>query len=449
MSKLNRRAFLKAASITAGTTILAACAPQPTPQPAAKTQAVPPTTDAQPTAVPPPAKGAAIRYHARTAYEGTFMQKQAAVFEERSGIKVNMELIPGGEYDQKLLTLVAGGELGDGWWAAPFVAFYPMVARGITLDQNPLVQRDNLDTKVIFPGVLQQMTIDGKLVGLPQGAHPGWTSMYTNLDAWKEAGNAEPKWEWTYEKEWLPAVKAATTEKDGKRRFGFLFDYAPQGAYTFIKCWGGDWIDSADRKTARMNTEQATAAMMFMHDLVYQHKVAPLQKEIVPDMFANGLTASHTTGIWTVSNFKAAIKDKFKWQVFPAPAGPAGRGSFVGIDTLCINKASKNIDAVFEWHKYLMSKEIAMIQMDAGYSPSPRRDVWSEPFLANDVDRQAAGRWLEVAKPPTFPANGRVNEFVTVFTQAMQSFFLEKDNPKAKLQELNQALQDVLSKPTI
>jgi multiple sugar transport system substrate-binding protein len=448
MHRLTRRDFIRLAAGASAGAMLAAC--KPTAAPAATAT---PAEQKQATATPVPAEAVEILYHVRTGSQGDYYQVQADAFAKaQDQVTVKLEQTPGGEYEQKLTTLLAGGELGDGFWCAPFLLFYPWSARGICLDMFPLVEADNFDLNVFFPASVEQLTVSGKLTGWPQGAHPGWTSMFTNLDAWQEAGAALPEWEWTYQKEWLDAIQACAIDENGDGetdRYGFNFDYNAQGAYTFIKCWGGDWIDPEDLSTSAIDTEETKAALMFMHDLVYKYKVSPAQEAIVENMWQNGLTASWGYGIWAVSTAKETVQDKFKWQVFPMPAGPAGRGSFVGIDTMSISSATKHPEAVFEWHKWMTTKEAGLLQMDYGFTPSLRYDAWEDPKLADDVNFDAARRWMEVAKPTTFPKNARASEFVSAFNQGFQAFMLEKDNPEPMLQELHEAVQAVLDKPLL
>jgi multiple sugar transport system substrate-binding protein len=450
-TRLNRRDFLRLAAGAAGGALLAGCRPTEAPEATAA-----PAKKEEPTATPVPAEPTEILYHVRTGSQGDYYQIQTEAFAKaQDEVRVTLEQTPGAEYTQKLTTLLAGGELGDGFWNAPFGTFYPWSARGICLDMFPLVEADNFDLSVFFPASIDQLTVNGKLTGWPQGAHPGWTSMFTNLDAWEEAGASLPEWEWTYEKEWLEAVQAVALDEDGDGetdRFGFMFDYNAQGAYTFIKCWGGDWIDPDGLSTSMIDSVETTAALMFMHDLVHVHKISPAQESIISGygaMFANGLTASWAHGIWHVSTQKELVQDKFKWQVFPMAAGPAGRGSFVGIDTMCIYSGTEHPEAVFEWHKWMTTKDAGLQQMDHGFTPSLRFDAWEDPKLADDVNFDPARRWMEVAKPTTFPANGRAREFASTFNQGFQAFMLEKDDPKPLLQELHEAVQAVLDKPLL
>ena len=449
---LTRRQVLRGLGATAAAVLLAACQPTPTPKP--QNTAVPkPAETKVPTAAPAPKQPVTIRTHVRTGSQGDYWQKQAeAYMQTQSEVKVTVEQTPGTEYEQKLTTLVAGGELGDSFWAAPFIVFYPFSARGVCLDLKPLVEAEKEDLSGFFPGVVQQLSWKGKLMGWPLGIHQGYAALFANLDAFKEAAIPQPEWEWTYEKDFLPAVKALTIDKnkDGTPdRYGFTFGYNAQTALTFIRSWGGDWISPQDGAKSQVTSPETTAALLFMHELVHKHNVSPTQAGIVQNIFANGLTATWCEGIWNILPQKTLIKDQFKWQVFAMPAGPGGRGGFVGIDTVCINQKSKEPAAAFKWHRWLTRKEATVPQMEAGFTPPARVAAWQEPPLGNDVNYQPAFRWLQQVKPWTVPGNARASEFVTAFNQGFQAFMLEKANPKAKIEELSRALQDVLDKPSL
>lgn len=400
-----RRTLLKSLGLGTVALVLAACTPKATPTPektAAPTQApaatqVPAATAAatKAAAATPAAKAqVTLRFHGRSGAQGDYFTKQAEEFNKtRTDVKMTTEELPTAEYDQKLSTLLAGGELRDGYHNYPFGIYDPFAARGVALDLLPLVDKDKLDLKVFFPATVEQLKWEGKLAGWPQGAHPGWTTQFTNVTAWQEAGAQLPQWGWSFEKEWLEAVKKVTldTNKDGTpERYGFQFDYVAQGAYTFIKCWGGDWLDPQTRKKSGLLEEKASAGLLFMWDLVYKHKVSPTQKSVVANMLANGLSTAWTGNVASLASVRSAVGTKFKMQAFPMSSGPGGRGSFVGIDTLCIHKATKVPEAVFEYIKFLTTKENNLLQMDAGFAPPVRYDSWKDPKLANDTDQLAA-----------------------------------------------------------
>ena len=108
--KMSRRAFLRASSMVAMGAALAACAPV---GPAGSA----PAGDA---AAAPSAEKITLRMHARIGQqEDTLYDMQIPKFTaENPNIEVIKESFPGGEFNAKISTMVAGGTLGDTVWSA-------------------------------------------------------------------------------------------------------------------------------------------------------------------------------------------------------------------------------------------------------------------------------------------------------------------------------------------
>jgi multiple sugar transport system substrate-binding protein len=451
--RFSRRQVLLGLGIGTGGLFLAACAPQASPTVALPATAAP-ATEAAATAVPatatPAAKETVSISYQLPAHEQAFFDAQFAKFNQaQDDVFITGQFTPlGGDYEQKMTTLVAGGELGDGYWTAPFHIHYPFVARGIALDQMPFIEADNFDLTLFWPAAIAQLNTKGKQVGLPMSAHAGFTLLYVNLEIFKEVGIDTPTWEWTYTDQWLEATKALTAEKNGTiDRYGFLMNYTAQQVYTFIRSWGSDWVDPETQTKSLIDSDETIEAMMFIHDLVHKHRVSQTQADTIPDMFYNRLAVSfcgNNAGIPTLKD-----KAQFEWQAFPMPAGAGGRLAFIGPDTLCINSASKNPEAVWSVHKWLLGRESQLDQIATPGMVVPARiDLWDEK-LSGDPNYDAARRVLEVAQPGNFPANARVSEFLTAFTQGFQGFMLETANPQQKLAELNPIIQEILDQPSL
>jgi multiple sugar transport system substrate-binding protein len=443
---VSRRQLLKGMGFGASALFLAACAPSSS-SPAADSGG----GEAM-------AEVVEIIWHTRTGNNEIFYTGQADIFhEEQDAIRVVIEATPNSDYQSKLATLVAGGELGDSYWGNVFGQLYPFASAGVALDVKPLLENDpwwNEDD--YFSVGIQQISVDGKLIGMPMAGHPGWTSLYTNVTAFEEAGVDLPEWEWTYTDPWLDVVKAVAQDSDGDGvtdRFAYNFDYNAQNTYNFIRSFGGDWVDSADRKTSLVNSDEAVEAMAFMRSLVEDHKVSPTPEQIAGtnrDSFINQQTASWSTGIWEYGTLIESVGDAFEFRGFPVPAGPDGtRGSFIGCDTFCINSQGENIDSTYEWGKFLMRKD-ARITAVKGGSPAPfLKEAWEDPFLADDPTFQSMLRWLEAATPWTVPANARALEFRNTFNQGITSVLDPNSDFATEVENLHLAIQGVLDKPNI
>lgn len=445
---MSRRQALKGIGIGAASALMAACgaAAPPSASPGSNASEAPATTDA-----PAPDAPVTVRLQARTGTQGEYYTRQIEAFHgAQDRVRVELELTPPPEYGQKLTTLVAGGQLGDGFWNGILGQFYPFAARGLNADLIPLAEAANIDLGLFFPTTIEQLTIDGKLYGWPQGTHAGWSVLYVNITAWEQAGAPLPAWEWTYENEWLAAVEAATQDKPG-----FTIDMGtgaiPQATYTLIRSWGGDWIDPNDRSKSTINSEATTGALLFLHDLIYEHQVHPTPDGFVAQpahtMFTGELANSYANGVFANGPINTAVGDKFAYDGFSMPAGPGGRGSFLGADSLCISRSSANPAAMFEFYQFLTSREASLAQVDAGLSAPARIDAWEDPKLAEPQIFQVTRQWLEITQPFTAPANARVGEFTQAFAQGMQAFLLEQNDPLAAIESMHEAVQAVLDKP--
>jgi len=414
-------------------------------------------------AVPAPAPGAesgagvdaeviTIRHHGRTGNQGDFYEAEKEIFQEaQDRIRVVNELTPDADFSQKLLTLAAANELGDSYWTGVFYVTYPFGSSGVSADLNPFIEASGFPIDRYFPVAVKQNTWDDKLVGLPVSGHPGLTTMWTNVDAFEAAGAPLPEWEWTFEDQWLDAVKAATVDSNGDGeidQFGYEFAYTAQNAYLYLKSWGGDWIDPETGSIAWVTQDTSKSGLRFMRDLVEVHKVSPAPDQVVDQMFINGLSASWSNGIWNFSTLTNTVEN-FKWDGLPMPEGPAGRGTFVGIDSVAINSRGQT-DAAWEWTTWLASPESSLRGVDWGFPPPLDTEAWKDPRLADNPVFQYCRRWMEAAfEGWTLPYNARAQEFVSAFTQGLSSVINPNNDFEQEVETLNANLQAVLDKEPV
>lgn len=196
--RLTRREMLKLSSALAASSLLAACAPQPTPAPtqapaAAPTQAptkAPVPTEA-PTAAPPPvAGGHVVLMHQRNEFSEA---EEAQFLDENPGI--TLELVD--EDTQRFLSMYAAGNPPDLMRTqAPAVPQY--LARGLMYDLTPYFQASAL-LKIddLAPANKYYMANSpteigaGKIYGMCKDFSPDF-SLWAFTDAFDEAGVKVP-----------------------------------------------------------------------------------------------------------------------------------------------------------------------------------------------------------------------------------------------------------------
>src|SRR5262249_18002771 len=139
-----------------------------------------------------------------------------------TGAEVKVEAFPGGEYYQKTQTLIAGGQLGDNFWAILGQGWPIWGATGVIQPLDGFVQGEKFDLSPYYKSAIDQFYYQGKLYGLPFKLQPGTIGVYYNADHVKEMGAKEPSLEMTYDQ--LTEISKSLTKSSGGKveRYGFL-----------------------------------------------------------------------------------------------------------------------------------------------------------------------------------------------------------------------------------
>lgn len=440
--KFSRREMLKIMGTGIAGAVLAACVPA---TPGASTN---PTT--------PPATGPVdIIFYAYAGTKEIYDIEQAEFNKAQSDVKLNVQYIADNEYDTKLSTLAAGGTLGECWSNYIFGTTYPFAANGIARDLKSYFDTDkDLKLSDIYDAIVKMMTWNGKIICVPFGVHPGFSSWWCNMTDFEQAGLPTPQWEWTYEKEWLDALqKLKTMDGDKVKRYGIAWSGQAQVALTFIRSWGGDWIDPDTRNKATFLDEKTAAGLSFMRDCLVKYQVACPVSQLVNgserDTFINGGSATYCLGVWELGTLRKTVGDKFKFNGFGMPAGPGGRGAFVGMDSISISSKTNKPDQAWQWAKFETTPATSQRMIAAGNQPGALKSIWNSPPVSTDPDMQHARKWMEVAKPWTVPSNARVVEFRNVVAQQLQRLMDPNNDFQTELKALQDAAQVVLDKPSL
>ena len=102
------------------------------------------------------------------------------------------------EYDNKLLTSIAGGVGPDVFKIWPASYFGSLSAQGACVDLDPYVAKDaTINLPDFFPEHLAACKFQGKLYALPNDGAP--VAMWYNVDLFKKYGIALPTAAWTWD----------------------------------------------------------------------------------------------------------------------------------------------------------------------------------------------------------------------------------------------------------
>src|SRR4051794_37243222 len=135
-------------------------------------------------------------------------RKQAQAFMAKyPDVTVKVTTVPATGYDQKILTMIAGGKAPDVFGTGD-VVIPTIVNKNYALDLKPLMQADGFDPSSYYPEVIDGLTYQGKIVGLTDN----WDTqvLYYNRALFRAAGVEPPTADWTWD-DYEAAAKKLTT----------------------------------------------------------------------------------------------------------------------------------------------------------------------------------------------------------------------------------------------
>ena len=315
--------------------------------------------------------GGKISFMNWDAIEGTPLEAAITMFQEQTGIEVEVQAVPSGdEYETKMRTLLASGSPPDVMCINDdYVRGYSL--GGQLLDLNPLIQSSGLD-----PASFNEHPFNFPVQ--PDGQHAAWSIatqpsvIFYNVNQFQETGVALPPGTWTGENwtwdTFLETAKALTIEDE---RWGALI-YKDTSCETIYTVNNGEptGIYSVDGTQFTLANPKAIEGMQWVADLTCVHGVQPPWGNLSQDNaqnqhFVSGKVSmlSSTYGFTAYANQN--VKD-FVWDIAPPPAGPAGQTTIATLVVYCIPKDAKNQDEAWQLLSFLGGPDAGKIFADTG-----------------------------------------------------------------------------------
>ncbi len=303
-----------------------------------------------------------------------------------------------------------------------------------------------------FPAIVENNTVDGKLIGMPWYTDAGL--LYYRSDLLKKYGYDAPPATWEELQEMAAAIQKGERAAGKADFWGFVW----QGnAYEGLTCDALEWIDSngggeivTPDKKITINNPQAIAAIKRAAGwvgVISPPGVVAFDEEAARAVWQSGNAAfmRNWPYAYSLSNQEeSAIQGLF--DVAPLPAGAAGRGSAtLGGWQLAVSKYSKHPDIAADVVFFLTSPEEQKIRAMASYNPTIME-------LYSDADVLAATPFFgalydvfinAVARPSTATAPN-YNEVSTLFFTAVHSVLTGDQKAEAAFAQLETDLENLL-----
>ena len=462
-ARLGRRALIRVLVVAAGGSVLAACAQQattpaptakPTQKPATQPVAEPATTaKPSPVATTAPVKSTGTKIvltHWGGEAEAQYMKELVERFEKANpGIAIDRMHIPD-NYDQKVLTMIAGGTPPDVQTTLRFT-YFSFVAKKIALNLTPHLKEAGFNRDEYFDVGVRPYTFRGNLYGLPREIDD-WVVFY-NKDLFEQAGVPYPTGSWTWEELAQNAKKLTKRDSEGRaQQFGFGFPHVggAKAFCCFVYQAGGRTVDNEDDPTKFLMTEpEAIRGVQFMADLANVHKVSPSPREqkdlgSLDDLFVSGKVAMRYGEFWSSTRFRQAAK--FKWDI-AEPARDKKQATWVGGACYTVNTKSKHTSESVKFVVWAAGKDGAtVIAEHAAGIPAIKSVAQSDAFLKTKppesvktaVDVFAYG--VQPPMSPTFP------EWNRDLLAALDPVWAGERKAQDALKDVAPKVQDLLDK---
>lgn len=376
-------------------------------------------------------------------------------FEQKTGIKVNYEIVPyentrekqvlnftsQGDLTMALVDLVWIGEFAESGWIDPIENF----------TQDASITDPNLKLEGFFPLLLDAFgSWGGTTYGLPFDNYSGL--LFYNACQLKEAGFDKPPATW----EELKEVYAPKLTDASKNQYAFALQSLrgeTQSADSFMRfLWpfGGSLLDK-EFKSNLLSPESQTG-LQFRQDLMkfmppgivsYDHAEA-----------VNALAQGQASMITEWSAFYGTLVDPATSKlgdclgVAPEPAGPAGRLPALGGFSLAVASQASEEQKKATWLfiQWATSEEIAKPYVEAG-GVSGRMSVYEDPDIKATykfVEPMVASWQAGVPEfRPRFPAWPAISEVVAEWGSKMM---LGEVSVEGGAKEIGTRTEEILAK---
>ena len=379
---LTRRRFVGALAASAAGLALSACA-QPAAAPAAT--AAPPASNATSASTsnatsapganaaataPAALRGATIRFGALSNYKGDALEKTFPDFEKATGIKVEIDKLPNANLADKLTVSFASGSpdydvsMMDETWIAGLAPYLTNI--------DNLVARDNVDLKQYVPNGLAAGVYNGTRVAMPLDPNVMMLWLRKDLLAAKDIPTPTTFDEVIAAAEKLndPANGVAGISVSGGQ------DSQVSALVEFLLWNAGGEIITPDKKFG-FDSPAGIQALQ-----TYQRIIKSAPPGVLAYTYAEQIDAFYTgkaamvfywasIGPDATNPQKSSVAANVGWASVP--------NAQRGVWNLGISKDSKNVDAAWEWIKWISGPDGSTEFTTNGGGHSPRFDVINSP----------------------------------------------------------------------
>ena len=309
------------------------------------------------------------------------LQSSLNEFTEKTGIKVNMEVMGTDQFTNKVtVELSAQSKNLDLIFLRPLNDLKQFVQNDWLTDLSSYFENDEeFDLADFFEGAVNSCRYEDTLYGLPLVAES--QLVYYRKDIFEQKGITFPK---TMD-EFMEVAKQLTDKENG---FYGVVGRGKSNACitqfsTFLRAFGGDFNTSNE---SLISKPEAVEAINYYGKLLYEYGPPGVVNMSWPEgaaLFAQGKAAMFFDADAIYSNVIDAENTVLKPEQIGyamMPAGPAGNTPFYAVSAaVAIPSFSEKKDASAEFIRWALSKEMDIKMMINDKNPGCRQSSWENP----------------------------------------------------------------------
>lgn len=371
---------------------------------------------------------------------GPYFDAAAKAFEAANpGTKIQIEVVPWDNLQQKLTTDIAAGAnadlsiIGTRW-------LLDYVSQGVVA---PLDSYVTPDFKARFiQTFLTPSIMNGHVYGLPIAASA--RAMYYNKDVFKKAGYDSAPGTWADFKNAAEKIKATG---GGVFPFGLQGKEIETDVYFYYAMWsyGGEIVkDGKSGLDSQAAIDAAKLYKSFIDGGLTEPGVTSYNREDVQNLFKQGKVATVITAPFLSGQIKKEAPN-LNYAVAPIPAGPNGdQGTYGVTDSIVLFANSKVKDEAWKFLDFLFTTdERTKFDKVEGFLPVNVEEA-KNPIFADDRDLKVFASLLPKARfAPVIPG---WEDIAQTTTNALQKIYLGQGQIEPTLKEAATKINETLSK---
>lgn len=277
---------------------------------------------------------------------------------EHPNINVEPQVVPWGNYWEKLQTAVAGGDAYDVFWMnGPNFPVY--ASKGVLMDIQPMIDADKLDMSVYPQALVDLYSYEGKSYGLPKDFDT--IGLFYNKDLFDAAGVAYPTADWTWD-DFSKAAKELTRDDN----WGFASTLEDQSGYWNWIFQNEGQVIAEDGSKVLIDEPAACDTLKFLYNFVATGEspdgATMASADPSTQLFPGGKVAMILGGSWLASSYASAEPNI---DVAPLPMGKQRATIIHGLSNVIWSNTQHPAEA-WEFLKFLGSEQAALILAQSG-----------------------------------------------------------------------------------